>query len=388
MTSFTYHNPTIIYFGQDKFTQLGAELKKHGKRVLFAYGKGSIKSGGLYSKVVDLIHKNGLECFELAGIEANPDIETVKKGIAICKKEKIDVLLAVGGASTIDAAKIIGIGTFYDGNPWDLVTKKAPITDCLPIITVLTLAAAGSEMNGVAVISNETANEKRSISNPLMLPKASFLDPALTITVDPYQTACGIADIIAHVIENYFYTPADLEMLDTVMEGLVRDAIKFGTIAIKNPADIAARANLMWIATWAQNSFIKGSKNPAWLIHAIEHELTAFYGITHGHGLAIVIPRWMEYVLDGHNAHRFKRFGCNVFGLDQNLDAVEAAKKSIELLADFFFSTLGLKSTLADLGIDDAHFSQMAKKASDGNAPPVFRPLGEQDILHIYNSCL
>ena len=390
MISFTYHNPTIIYFGQPQFTQLGDELKKHGRRVLLTYGMGSIKSTGLYDRVLEQIRKAELELFELPGIEANPDIETVRKGIALCKKEKIEVLLAVGGASTIDATKIIGAGAAYDGDAWDLVTKKTDITECLPIITVLTLAAAGSEMNGVAVISNAATQEKRSISNPLMRPRASFLDPALTITVSPYQTACGVADIIAHIMENYFHGPVDIEMLETVMEGFIRDVIRFGTQAIKNPSDLAARTNLMWISTWAQNAFIRGAKNPTWSIHAIEHELTAFYGIAHGHGLAILIPRWMEYVLDAQNAPRFRQFACNVFGLEHNPDAIALAKKGIELLSAFFFRTLGLKSTLTDLGIDRTHFAQMAKNVSDRSKSGTagFRRLSQQDIEQIYLMCL
>lgn len=388
MQNFIYHNPVAVYFGPNQLQHLSEELGKYGKRVLLTYGGGSIKKIGLYDQVLAEITKAEMELFELPGIEPNPSIDSVRKGVAICREKKIDVLLAVGGGSTIDATKFIGAGVFYEGDAWDLVAQKAPITNCLPIISVLTLSAAGSEMNGGGVISNEETNEKLGLMHPLLLPKASFLDPTVTYTVSPYQTAAGTVDMIAHVMENYFTGRPDLEMLDTIMEGLIRDAIKFGPVAMENPSDYAARANLMWISTWAQNSFITGSKIPTWVIHVIEHELSAFYGITHGHGLAIVIPRWMKYVLDENTAPRFKQFGCNVFGLDANLPAMEVAEKSIEMLSDFFFKTLKLQSSLTDLGIGSENFALMAQKVCPGRSYPGIKRLTREDIENIYQMCL
>ncbi len=388
MSKFIYHNPVKVYFGENQLGYLAEELKKYGCRVLLTYGSGSIKKIGLYEQIVNEVQKAGLELFELSGIEPNPSIRSVREGIALCHENKVDVLLAVGGGSVIDATKFIGAGVFYDGDPWDLVNQKALITDCLPIVTVLTLSAAGSEMNGGGVITNEETNEKLGLINPLLLPKVSFLDPVVTYTVSPYQTASGSVDIIAHVMENYFSIRKDLEMLDTVMEGLIRIVMKFAPIAMKNGSDYEARANLMWASTWAQNSFITGSKNPTWVIHSIEHELSAFYGITHGHGLAIVIPRWMEYVLDENTAPRFKQFGCNVFGINTDLSAMEVARKSIEILSDFFFKTLNLQSTLSDLGINDEKFSLMAQKVCRGKSYPGIKRLNQQDVENIYRMCL
>lgn len=388
MQNFIYHNPAAIYFGPDQLVHLSEALGKYGKRVLMTYGGGSIKKTGLYDNVLAEIKKAGAELFELSGIEPNPSIDSVRKGVAICKEKKIDVLLAVGGGSTLDATKFIGAGTFYDGDAWDLVSQKAPITGCLPIITVLTLSAAGSEMNGGGVISNEATNEKLGLMHPLMLPKVSFLDPALTYTVPPYQTAAGSVDIISHIMENYFAAEKDMAMLDTVMEGFIRTVIKYAPVAMKNGSDYDARANLMWISTWAQNGFITGAKQPTWIIHSIEHELSAFYGITHGHGLAIVIPRWMAYVLDDSNAERFKQFACNVFGVDSSLPAMVAAKEGIRMLSDFFFQTLALESTLTALGIGEENFALMARKVTGGGVYPSLKPLNQQDISNIYRMCL
>lgn len=388
MNNFIYDIPVKVYFGENQLGHLGEELKKYGNRVLLTYGGGSIKKIGLYDKVVAEIKNAGLELFELSGIEPNPRITSVNKGAEICKKEKIDVLLAVGGGSTIDATKFIGAGAFYDGDVWNIVTKKAPITNCLPIITVLTLSATGSEMDAGGVISNLETNEKIGNGHPLMLPKVSFLDPTNTYSVSPYQTACGAADIMSHIIEVYFNINQDLYMLDAVAEGLMKTVIKYAPIAIKEPNNYEARANLMWASSWAINGFIDGGKRQAWSCHPMEHELSAFYDITHGLGLAILTPRWMEYTLDETTVSKFHQFGCNVFGLDKNMEPMAVAKKSIKMLSDFFFNTLGLQSTLTEIGIDESNFNIMAKKACKGGTINGFKPLSPEDVVKIYKMCL
>jgi len=388
MNSFIYHNSVKIYFGKNQLCHLGEELKKYGNRVLMTYGGGSIKKNGLYDKVTAEIKKAGLELFELSGIEPNPRITTVNKGAEICKKEKIDVLLAVGGGSTIDATKFIGAGAFHDGDVWDILKGKAPVKNCLPIITVLTLAATGSEMNSGGVISNLETNEKIGYGHPLMLPKVSFLDPENTYTVSRYQTACGAADIMSHIIEVYFNMNQDLYMLDTMAEGLMKTVIKYAPVAMNEPNNYEARANLMWASTWAINGFINGGKRQEWSCHPIEHELSAFYDITHGLGLAILTPRWMEYTLDETTVSKFYQFGCNVFDIDRNMEPMAVAKKSIEMLSDFFFKTLELKSSLSEIGIDDTNFSIMAKKACGGGVINGFKPLNQKDIENIYRMCL
>lgn len=388
MNNFVYDIPVKVYFGENQLGNLGEELKKYGTRVLMTYGGGSIKRIGLYDKVVAEIEKAGLELFELSGIEPNPRITSVNKGAEICRNEKIDVLLAVGGGSTIDATKFIGAGAFHDGDVWDILTRKAEVKDCLPIVTILTLSATGSEMDNGGVITNLETNDKIGYGHPKMLPKVSFLDPTNTYSVNEYQTACGSSDILSHIIEVYFNMNQDLYMLDSIAEGLMKTVIKYAPIAIKDPTNYEARANLMWASSWAINGFIRGGKKQAWSCHPMEHELSAYYDITHGLGLAILTPRWMEYCLDETTVSKFYSFGCNVFGIDKNLDEMVVAKKSIEMLYDFFFKTLELQSNLKDIGIDESKFSIMAKKACSDNVINGLKPLNKEDIENIYRMCL
>ncbi|SCZ80279.1 iron-containing alcohol dehydrogenase [Acidaminobacter hydrogenoformans] len=389
MNNFTYDIPTKVYFGEYQLGHLGPELKNYGKKVLLTYGGGSIKKSGLYDKILEEIEKAGLELFELSGIDPNPRVASVNAGAEICRKEGIDVLLAVGGGSVIDCTKFIGAAAYHEGDAWDILTKKVTVEKCLPIITVLTLAATGSEMDAAGVISNPDTNDKIGMMFPVMRPKVSFLDPTLTYSVNQYQTACGAVDIMSHIIEVYFQTDQDLYMLDAVMEGLMKTVLKYGPIAMAEPENYEARANLMWASSWAINGFIRGGKRHAWSCHPMEHELSAFYDITHGLGLAILIPRWMDYVLNGETAGRFYQFGVNVFEIDAGLPEMEVAKKSIEKLKAFFFETLGLESTLTEIGIDDARFGEMAEKAAKlGATKHGFWPLTAGDIEKIFRMCL
>jgi alcohol dehydrogenase YqhD (iron-dependent ADH family) len=390
MNNFVYDIPTRVYFGENQLENLGPELARYGKRVLLVYGGGSIKKSGLYDKVTAEIKKASLELFELSGIDPNPRVSSVNAGADICKKERIDVLLAVGGGSTIDATKYIGAAAYYDGDAWDILLRKAPVEKCLPVLTVLTLAATGSEMDAGGVISNPETKDKIGLIFPLMQPKVSFLDPTNTYTVSAYQTACGSADILSHIIEVYFNMNQDLYMLDCLMEGLMKTVIKYAPIAMKEPDNYEARANLMWTGSWAINGFINGGKRQAWSCHPMEHELSAIYDITHGLGLAILTPRWMEYTLDETTESKFYQFGVNVFGIGKDMEPMAVAKKSIEMLSDFLYNTLGLKRNFTEIGIDDANFSIMAKKASMslGDTMFAFKPLNPQDIENIFRMCL
>ena len=388
MNSFVYDIPTKVYFGSDRLGHLGDELKRFGNRVLLIYGGGSIKKTGLYDRVTAEIRRAGLELFELSGIEPNPRVDSVRKGAELCRREKIDVLLAVGGGSVIDATKFIGAGTFYDGDPWDLSTGKGEINACLPIVTVLTLSATGSEMDTGGVISNPETKDKLGRLDPHMLPKVSFLDPVNTYTVSAYQTACGSADILSHLFEVYFNMQPDLYMLDCFMEGLMKTVIRYTPVAIEKPDDYEARANLMWASSWAINGFVNGGKEQEWTCHPIEHEVSAIYDITHGLGLAIITPRWMEYCLDETTVSKYRQFAVNVFGIDENEPPMSAAKAAIAKLSDFLFGTLGLKSTFSALGIDDSDFALMARKACEGKAIHGFKTLTPDDVEKILRMCL
>ena len=388
MYNFMFENTTRVYFG-DQLDHLGETLNGFGKKVLLTYGGGSIKKNGLYDRVLSEMEKAGLTVFELSGIEPNPRHTTVNRGADLCKKEKIDVILAVGGGSTIDCSKAIAAAAFYEGDSWDLVVKKAPVTNALPLVSVLTLSATGSEMDMGGVISNVETHEKYGLQHPLLRPRVSFLDPRVTFTVSPFQTACGSVDIMAHIIDvAYFSKLPIMDMLSRVQENVLKTVVKFAPVALKEPDNYEARANLMWASSWALNDFLQCGGFEGASNHAMEHELSAFYDITHGLGLAILIPRWMEYILDESNAAQFKAFGVNVFGLDASLPEREGAKQAVKRLYDFFFKDLGLKSTLSEIGIDDKNFKVMAGKACRGNVIKGFRELTPDDVEKIYRMCL
>lgn len=389
MYNFTFQNTTKIYFGENQLEHLGEELKQYGNRVLLTYGGGSIKKIGLYDKVMDELKSAGLTVFELSGIEPNPRHTTVNKGAEICKKENIDVLLAVGGGSTIDCTKFIAATAFYEGDSWDLVTQKAPITKALPVFSVLTLSATGSEMDSGGVISNMDTNEKYGFLHPLLQPKVSFLDPTNTYSVSAFQTACGGADIMSHVFDVFYFTKSPkMDMIDRVMEDVIKTVVKYAPVAVKEPTNYEARANLMWAASWALNGFLQTGGFQAASCHNMEHELSAYYDITHGLGLAILTPRWMEYILDENTAPQFKKFGINVFGVDASLSDMEGAKKAISSLSEFLFDTLGLQRTLTEIGIDETHFKAMAKNACGGDVMHGYKSLTPEDVENIYRMCL
>ena len=389
MNGFVYNIPTKVYFGENQLGHLGEELKKFGKRVLLTYGGGSIKRNGLYDRVIEELHKAELEVFELSGIEPNPRIESVRKGVAICKEQGIDVLLAVGGGSTIDATKFMAAGACVEHDAWEFFGANAkPIDEALPIVTILTLSATGSEMDTAGVISNLETGDKLGRLAPALLPRVSFLDPTLTYSVSKYQTACGAADIMSHIMEVYFNTQEDLFMLDCFMEGMLKTVVKYAPIAVAEPENYEARANLMWTSSWAINGFINGGKRKAWSCHPMEHELSAVYDITHGLGLAILTPRWMEYCLDETTVDKYVQYGVNVFGIDAKLDKMEIAKRSIKLTEEFLFEKLGLQRTFTEVGIKREDFAMMAKKACRYGDIKGFKTLTPSDVEAIFEMCL
>ena len=388
-TNFVFQNTTRIYFGDEQMKNLADEVMQYGTRVLLTYGGGSIKRIGLYDKIVKTLQNAGLTVYDFGGIEPNPRHETVNRGAKLCREKNIEVLLAVGGGSTIDCTKAIAAARYYDGDAWNLVKKTADVTNALPIITVLTLSATGSEMDCGAVISNLDTNEKIGLIHPLLQPKASFLDPQNTYTVSAFQTAAGSADIIAHIFDVcYFSREPKMDMLDMVMEAVLKTVVKYAPIAIKEPQNYDARANLMWASSWALNGFLMAGRGQITTCHQIEHELSAFYDITHGLGLAIIMPRWMEYVLDDTTAPDFKKFGVNVLGLSNNTSDMEGAKAAIERFKQFLYVELGLQSKLSDLNIDNTNFKIMAQKACKNGILHGYRDLTPDDVEKIFEMCL
>lgn len=384
---FTYHIPTKIYFGKGQLENLGGVLQSYGKKVLLVYGGGSIKKTGVFDSVCAQLKKYGMEIFEFSGIEPNPKVESVRHGIEICKQNRIDLVLAVGGGSVMDASKFISIGTCVDFDVWDFISKKMPVEKALPLFCVLTISATGSEMDNTAVLNNSETQDKLALINDKLFPVASFCDPELTYSVGKYQTACGSADILSHIFEVYFNFNQDLYMLDTQMEGMMKTVFKYAPLALKEPENYEARANLMWTSTWAINGYIYGCSKHPWSCHAMEHQLSGFYDITHGLGLAILTPHWMEFVLDETTVQKFYNFAVNVCGISPDEDKFKVAKAGIEYVKDFFFSKLGLNSTLSSIGIDDKNFEIMAEKACGVNGfINGWKKLYPQDVCKIYKA--
>ena len=388
MDSFVYHLPTKVYFGPDQLEHLGPEAAEYGKSVLLCYGKGSIKETGLYDRIKQSLEKAGLNVVELAGIEPNPKIESVREGVKLCKEHEVDCVIAAGGGSVIDCAKIICAGACTEADPWDFFSKKTPITHALPLIDVLTLAATGSEMNNCAVISNTETREKMGAVSPVLIPKVSFMDPALSMSVPPYQTASGSADIFNHILEDYFSREENLFMLSRSMEGLMKTVIHYAPIAMKEPQNYEARANLMWASSWAINGFNRGANPKTWSMHPIDHQLTAFYGITHGHGLAIITPRYLSYVKNQKTLPRLAEYGINVWNIDPSLPDDQIANLAIEKTADFLFRDLGLTDNLKDLGVKEEDLPEMARRSCKNDVIHGFVDLTPGDVEVIYQACM
>lgn len=390
MAKFVFQNTTKVYFGPEQLEYLPEEVRKYGEKVLLVYGGGSVKKTGLHGRITAMLENAGVKVVDFGGVEPNPRHTTVNRGAQICREKGIEAVLAVGGGSAIDCAKVIAATVCYEGGEcWDLVKHKAPVKEALPVITVLTLAATGSEMNSGGVISNMETNEKIGLHDPLLRPKVSFLDPTVTFTVNAFQTACGSFDIMSHIFDaGYFCRGEKMAMLDGVMEAVLRTVVAYAPVACREPENYEARENLMWAASWALNDFLYNGVVQRTSCHSIEHELSAFYDITHGLGLAILTPRWMEYLLDETTAPDFKKFGVNVFGLDASLSDMDGAKAAIEALKKFLFEELGLTGTLTELGIDDRDFAKMAKKACRGDVLEGYRDLTPEDVEKIYRMCL
>ncbi len=385
MNNFTYHVYTDVRFGKDQINTLPELVKPLGKKVLLVYGGGSIKKNGIYNKIQELL--SDCEIFELAGIEPNPKIESVREGIKICKEQKVEVVLAVGGGSVIDASKVIAAGANYDGDAWDLVEDSRKIGDVLPIVTILTLAATGSEMNKNAVISNMATNEKLGTSAHKFKPVASICDPTYLFTLPAMQTAAGTADIMSHVFEQYFQKTEAAYLTDRFSEGILKTCIKYCPIALKDSENYEARANLMWASTQALNGLTSAGKGGEWTCHPIEHELSAFYDITHGVGLAIVTPRWMRYILNENTVEKFAEYARNVWDIKEE-DAWKAANYGIDATEEFF-RDCGIPMRLSEVGIDESKFEVMAEDAVKfGGLEHAYVALDKNDVMEILKMSL
>ena len=385
MDNFKFHASTEILFGKDQINALPDVLSRYGKNVLLAYGGGSIKKSGLYDTIMTLLRD--FNVYGLADIEPNPHITSVERGAKLCRQHKIDVILAVGGGSVIDCSKVVAAAALYEGHAWDLVMDPNLITKALPLVTVLTLAGTGSEMNKGAVITNPKIQMKKGTGNWATMPKTSIIDPSYLYTLPARQTAAGSADIFSHVLENYFKNTPDAYVQDKIAEGLLQTVIKYAPIALKTPDDYSARANLVWASSLALNGLTGSGKGGSWSVHPIEHELSAYYDLTHGIGLAILTPAWMRHILNIETVDKFVDYALNVWHLPKIDDKFKLALQGIEATEDFFKS-LGIPMSLSEVGINNERFEMMAERAVElGYLHYSYVPLNVQDVIEILNAC-
>ena len=391
MDNFTFYSPTYFVFGKDTESQAGELVKKFGgSKVLIHYGGGSIVRSGLLDRVKSSLSASGISFVELGGVKPNPRSGLVYEGIDLCRKENVDFILAVGGGSTIDSSKAIAAGTLYDGDFWDLYSGT-PITAALPVGTVLTIAAAGSEGSPNTVITKEEGMIKRGSGSDLLRPKFSILNPALTQTLPPYQTAAGATDIMAHLYERYLTNTKEVEVTDRLIEALLLTMKKETPRVIADPDNYDARANIMWAGMMAHNNSCGVGRSQDWTSHGIEHELSALYDCAHGAGLAVTMPANFRYVVD-HDVMRFAQVAVRVWGCQMDFtDPKKTALEGIDKLQEFLIS-IGMPSTLEGVGGSKEDIPKLVQMLThvNGNNGTIsgFTTLNEEDCTAIYESML
>ncbi len=386
MQNFNFQNTTKIIFGKGTEESVGTETRKESAKVLLHYGGGSIKKSGLYDRVVSSLKTAGVDFVELGGVKPNPRLSLVHEGIELCRKHGVDFILAVGGGSVIDSAKGIAAGVPYSGDVWDFYIRKATAAGALPLGVILTIPAAGSESSSSSVVTNEDGQLKRAIGYEFLRPRFAILNPEQCFTLPAYQVACGAADIMAHIMERYFTNTEHVDYTDRLCEATLSTLINNVPLALANPFDYNAFAEIMWAGTVAHNDLLGCGRDEDWASHSIEHELSGIYDIAHGAGLAIVFPAWMKYVYK-NNVNRFVQFAVRVWKVEQ--DFANPEKTALEGIArlEAFFKNIGLPVLLREAGINDDRYHEMAEKCIaswGGNTVGSFVRLKKEDIAAIY----
>lgn len=385
---FEFCTPTRVIFGRGSEGRVGEIVSSYGyRRVLFVYGGGSVKKSGLYDRVCESLNSNGISFSELSGVKPNPVLSLAKRGMALARETGAELILAVGGGSVIDTAKEIAIGALDGGEHWDFALGKRTPERALPVGVVLTISAAGSEMSSSAVLTNEEDGSKRGYNTPLHRPLFAICNPELTFTVDKYQTASGIVDILMHTLERYFAPVPDTEITDAIALALCREVVKAGRIAYENPQNYEARASLMWASSLSHNDLTGAGRFFAGTCHRLEHEMSAKYDVAHGAGLAVVFPAFAKYVYR-LAPERFARFAREVFAVTLADDLV-AAEQGIEILSSYFRS-IGMPLTFGELGIPDPDILDMARRCSRDKtiSLPSYIKIGYDEMLDIYRLML
>jgi hypothetical protein len=390
MNNFNYRRITRFVFGKETETAVGRLVKKEGgTKVLIVYGGGSAIRSGLIDRVKESLDNEDIHYCEIMGVKPNPSDDLVYEGISICKEEGVDFLLGVGGGSVIDTAKAIAIGSLYDGDFWDFYGGMKKVEKALPVGTICTIAAAGSEGSGSSVITQEETKLKRSSKSERIVPVFSILNPELTITLPEYQTSCGITDMLSHVMERYFTNTKDVELTDRLCEGTMKAVINQAYKLIENPENYEARANIMWAGVVAHNNSLGMDREQDWSSHKIEHELSGMFDIAHGAGLAIVFPAWMKYVMN-HDISRFVQFAHRVWDVDVDYNDLEmTALKGISQY-EKFMKDIGMPIRLNELDITEDDIDKLVKQLGlkDGETTGSFVKLNKEDIKNIYKLAL
>lgn len=393
MNDFTFQNTTKVYFGQNQLGHLHEEVLQYGDKVLIAHGGDFIKNSSLYTDVMNELTSHHIQVFELGAVEPNPRHTTVNKGVKICKDYGIQTVIAIGGGSTIDCCKAISATALSESdNIWDLVEKKVDWKDALAVIAIPTIASTGSEMDKSCVIAHVELGIKSGINGESIRPKVAFLNPVNTFTVPAFQTACGGFDIMAHLFDmNYFVNADKYPLQYNVVETVLKTVKTQLPIAIQEPENYEARATLLWAASWALNSFCTSGFQTQPSLHALE-QFSSTLDLTHGLGLAILMPKWMKYLLDRDESviDDFARFGVQVMGVQNQDDKKIVAYQTIEVLQSYIKDDLGLPVSLSEIGVDETYFDKMKVKACYGGEILArgYRPLTQEDCLNIYKMCL
>lgn len=384
MENFIFDNSTKIVFGTNAQSAVGAETKKYGKKVLLHYGGGHIKKTGLYQQVTDSLKSAGVDFIELSGVMPNPRLSLVREGIALCRENGVDFVLAVGGGSVIDSAKAIAVGAVNDQDIWDFYTTDAVPDGTMGVGALLTIPAAGSESSMSTVITDEANNNKRFLEIGFLRPKFALLNPELTFTLPPYQTACGAVDIMTHVMERYFTRVKNVELTDRLCEAALKTVIGNVQKALRDPCDYNARAEIMWTGTIAHNDLLGTGRAGDWASHMIEHEVSGLNDVAHGAGLAVIAPAWMRYVYK-HDVALFAQYASRVWNVETDFNDLEAtALEGIERQKAFYRS-IGMPTSLGEIGVTPAHYERIATncRRSEGGTVGNFLKLRTEDIIEI-----
>ena len=388
MNSFSFYNPTKIIFGENKTSVIGSEISNFGiKKVLLLYGGGSIKKNGVYDTVITSLKENGIEFLELSGVVPNPVIEKVYEGIELCKNQGVQAVLAVGGGSVLDSAKVIAAGALHDGDIWDAFEGKFRVQHALPVFTILTLSATGSEMNVNAVVTKKDENKKWAmLTSVCSYPVVSIMDPTVQYDLPVEQTINGAVDALSHVLETYFDLSVNVDIQDEFAEAIMRTIIKHSIILLENPANYESRSQLMWCSTLALNGILLAGRNGGdWATHGMEHSISAFYDVAHAEGLALLFPAWMKYVYK-QDIPRFKRFAERVFGVMEGSDE-EKALEGIDSLQDFF-EDIGAPTCLEDVGIPESDIEKLVMNSLIKGEFGRVKKLNKEDVRKIFKLAL